>query len=320
MKIVFHTGLHKTGSTSVQTFLDCNSEILERNSIFYPKISDVYLLGAHHPMAKLILNGSYEILESSIRKILDYSISKSINTIIFSSEDFEYLSKSHYIHLKNLFKGFDIKVVTFVRPQVELILSQYSQQIREGYIRLSFKEFYRDALQYAEFLKLKSIILQQYNLTENVIIRSIYDENYKKVNVVRDFIRIINFDENLLELGFIDKYVFNNSLSAVQLNYIKEKLQDDLLFKLEHDYKIKQIQNLIDQVDWTLYSNRNIMPTLDMYEECLNLFHDDNCFIDKLIEVPIFNNYYYNKINAFVNTDLDIDLDFELIQLNKLIG
>jgi glycosyltransferase involved in cell wall biosynthesis len=84
MRLVFHIGLHKTGSTFLQGALHRNAPELHRRGIHYAPAGG---LSAHHDIAWAVLRGD---LRPFTRAITDPRIG-ACDTVVLSSEDFESL-------------------------------------------------------------------------------------------------------------------------------------------------------------------------------------------------------------------------------------
>ena len=85
MKIVIHMGLHKTGSTSFQNFLNLNKEILMDVGILYPVIDDNE--ESHWKIANQIILDNWSYLEDYFKKVISIAKNNNIKTILISSED-----------------------------------------------------------------------------------------------------------------------------------------------------------------------------------------------------------------------------------------
>jgi len=85
MKIVIHMGLHKTGSTSFQNFLNLNKEILMDVGILYPDIDDNE--ESHWKIANQTIRDNWTYLEDYFKKVISIAKNNNIKTILISSED-----------------------------------------------------------------------------------------------------------------------------------------------------------------------------------------------------------------------------------------
>lgn len=131
-KCYLHIGTHKTGTTSVQSFLYQNRNVLKEKSIFYPAIIENETDAGHHSIAATIAkNNNYDSLkkEPQIENLLQQIKSSNYETTILSSEIFSTISPSL---VKKVFAEFDCKVICFLRRQDEFIESMYRELIKNS--------------------------------------------------------------------------------------------------------------------------------------------------------------------------------------------
>ena len=131
MKIVFHIGLSKTGSTLIQFFCLENRAKLLDNGILFPQTGlsispDGRNLrsSGHLFFMTALRNNQTAIFDELHREIAEY---KNVNTLLISSENFSFqpgLASS----LKNSFKSYkDVKVIVYLRRQDLYLESLYSE-------------------------------------------------------------------------------------------------------------------------------------------------------------------------------------------------
>jgi hypothetical protein len=190
-----------------------------------------------------------------------------------------------------------------------LIVSQYSQQLREGYIRSSFLEFFELSLLHAEYCRFKEIINRQKFLSDSNSIRSIYEINWIKKNVLLDFL-------HELRLPAIDSYTdpgsyfLNKSLSLQQMSVFKYLLQNDYLFNLKPHLKILILESFLNKFDWSIFGeDKYIECSRKMLKSCRDVFYDENLWIKNNFELIDFDGFYQKSIDLF--GDLSI-VDFEI--------
>lgn len=134
MRVIIHFGLHKTGSTSIQQFLNANTKQLLELGVFYAPQSDY---PAHHEVAWGVLNGELQQLANQ------YECGKNSNatTLIFSSEDLESLifrwDLAEQLEAKLLYLGAtSIEYVAYVRSPVSTFWSAYYEMAKHTYVDL----------------------------------------------------------------------------------------------------------------------------------------------------------------------------------------
>lgn len=135
-KLYLHIGLHKTGTSSIQSFLTNNSEVLKKNGILYP--ASIRLWENHNMLAwhyierdlfrnydpsPVIKDGPEKVWENLFEEIC----SSTADTIILSSEDFCLIKNPALLAEK--FRCFETYVIIFLRRQDRYYQSLYSQDV-----------------------------------------------------------------------------------------------------------------------------------------------------------------------------------------------
>ena len=157
-KIILHCGLHKTGTSSIQSFLRNNSDFLLANNLCFPAILDIgyynhstplYLMFhenplSHHMIKKIVKDKNVNI--NSLKNEIDKSIKKSLyeNTgknIIFSGEDISLLDKTALLKLKkyftNIYEKLEFEIYIYVREPVSWSKSNFQEIIKQGLLDIN---------------------------------------------------------------------------------------------------------------------------------------------------------------------------------------
>jgi hypothetical protein len=146
MKPVFlHIGTHKTGTTSLQTFLTSNEQCLERNGIFLPGSGRPWPGGGHHNLAwELMGDGRFDPRSGSWRDALGEIRSRNPPAVCMSSEDFEYLQRrpDSLSRIKQELNsiGYEVRIVVYLRPQADYIESLYIEMAKQ-LVPVGFREY-----------------------------------------------------------------------------------------------------------------------------------------------------------------------------------
>ncbi|MDE2383697.1 MAG: hypothetical protein KGO53_03680 [Alphaproteobacteria bacterium] len=91
-KIFIHIGTHKTGTTSLQNFLHEQRDLLVSSGILYPEVDAGFI--AHHQVAwELRRDSRCYPPEGHIENLFRQIRQSTVQHILISSEDFEYLSQ-----------------------------------------------------------------------------------------------------------------------------------------------------------------------------------------------------------------------------------
>ena len=148
MTVYLHIGLHKTGTSSIQSFLNTNREVFEAGGFAIPKAG--WLEGAHHNipleiMGKPKFSPAAGGLEAALPEI------DARPHAILSSEEFEFLDLSGVKRLKQMLGERMVKVIVYLRRQDALIASTYAQQIKMGARLGGFSDYVTQSLYHPRF-------------------------------------------------------------------------------------------------------------------------------------------------------------------------
>lgn len=125
-QLYLHIGPHKTGTTSLQYYLNHNRANLSGRGWLYPKSGCPKTNYGHHEVARSFLGrGRFDI--SVLRQEIDRT---QCRNILLSSEDLSLCRDPDIV--ANALSGFDVKIVIFLRRQDELLLSMFNQGVKTG--------------------------------------------------------------------------------------------------------------------------------------------------------------------------------------------
>ena len=141
-RIILHAGMHKTGTSSIQSALDLNKNNLLKQGweyVFLPRDArEAY--SYIHPLKK---GGDRVAAREPVEKIISKSEAENF---IFSSEDMtaalqsEALWKEKGARVSSIFKGLgDLEVVLYFRRQDSFYESAFQQRAKEG-VPFTFEE------------------------------------------------------------------------------------------------------------------------------------------------------------------------------------
>ncbi|WP_068547295.1 hypothetical protein [Thalassotalea crassostreae] len=139
MKLLIHTGTHKTASSSIQNFLNINKTILAEN----------FAIGYLSELTSLVVDDDFfNLLQISIndnkdQKILIVSNERLCGHFVdgYSAPETHALKLARAIN--NLTFTIDVEILTVFREQVDFIRSCYCQLLKQDN-KISFPEFYRN--------------------------------------------------------------------------------------------------------------------------------------------------------------------------------
>ncbi|OGT82683.1 MAG: hypothetical protein A3H91_10275 [Gammaproteobacteria bacterium RIFCSPLOWO2_02_FULL_61_13] len=150
--LIFHIGVHKTGTTSIQRFLNRNSQHLRRHGILYPDSGrPATHPDAHHQLAWALL-GSHGVRDLACwSDVLAEFRASDCPVALLSSEGFCTLRDQQVEKLAALVGGFDVRVIMYVRDPVSYMISSYKMGINLSNRTESFGEFVRREIHRCDF-------------------------------------------------------------------------------------------------------------------------------------------------------------------------
>ena len=147
-KVILHIGRHKSGTSSLQNFLVRNRLLLEQYDYLYPHVGISSV--AHHQIANafsqknVIELGATSILESELITAFRAELATTTATsIIVSSEKFTACNPRL---MKELFAGYEVEVVMYLRDQLSYLASAYAQIVHADTITESIENYYETFL------------------------------------------------------------------------------------------------------------------------------------------------------------------------------
>lgn len=130
MKLVLHPGLHKTGTSYLQSVFKSSQKQLQENGVLYPST----LGDAHHEMAALYKALNNDAAEEMLDACVKEAREKDCHTVFLSSEVFCEIEDLSF--LSNSLSCFnEISIIIYIRDPLSLYLSAYNQLIREPKVR-----------------------------------------------------------------------------------------------------------------------------------------------------------------------------------------
>jgi hypothetical protein len=284
--IYLHIGLHKTGSTTLQSFLKLNQSLLKENGYLYP-FSGLTNSGHHNLPWQLTQDRRFRTKHGTWDDLHLEISSSSVDNIILSSEDFESLNLNSIDDLKNQLQPYNTKVIVYLRRQDSLIQSVYIQQVKGGY-----KGTFSDFLRKAKNLKSKNSKRFCFDLhlnpwkerftLENIIVRPLETKQLYRENLCYDFLKCIQCDriqdddwslpKNLNEspdhqtveiLRFISNVLAKRSGSDSPQDFEKRYLKPILKYYRKNQHTSEKFHQLSQEESWEILnifaaSNRQV--------------------------------------------------------------
>jgi hypothetical protein len=145
--VILHIGKGKTGSSSIQQFLQTNRDILESCGILLvlPEIpaAGYQLSDFSHP----------EKYHQALQYLKEFSQERHFSTILWTNETFEHLTVDFIYRFREMFPASSFRIIVFLRRQDQWIQSAYCQwgvkhKIYPGPVK-SFDAFLNERLKFS---------------------------------------------------------------------------------------------------------------------------------------------------------------------------
>ena len=259
-KLTIHIGTEKTGTTSIQTFLEINQIALQKQDISCPN-SLRYANTFNHRLAAVIsysdkrnddntkfLFNSLDQRKKHINNIINaLKVEISNNPCrnwIISSEHLQsrLRTKEEIFRLKNIFSHFfdEIKILIYIREPIETAASWWSTTIKgKGIINKlpnPKHPYIKHLCDHENTIKLWSSVFKRENIILGLYENKLKTEHY----LLNDFCKKLNIDSN--NLLFPQKYE-NKKLSFLGMKYkrfINEHLKSNIREKNEYFELLKE--------------------------------------------------------------------------------
>lgn len=302
MKCYVHIGSPKTGTSSIQSFLSLNKNLLFKHNYCidffgYPQnFTTAFYCKEHYDEDPfLAYSNIYSEYDLQQFKKLYFELFKkrytqeNVQKVVISSEFLEDLSQNikQVNNLKNLLTdlGFDeYKIIYYIREQGEIMNSSISQSVKSGGRFITEAEIPIKAKHYE--YKQKIQMFEEVFGRENMDVRIFEKEIFKNGSIIEDFLDAIDFSGSLEDF-FIPENK-NESLSYSGIQILNE------YNKIEIDTKKKQIDEnriIFMRIISKYFTTPKYQMPIEIYQEIQNNFKSSNEWIRK--------NYFPHRKNLF---------------------
>lgn len=188
--LYLHIGKHKTGSSTIQFFLQRNRKVLNKFGYLYPGNSN-----AHHNLGNESLeNKKFSEDRYTWEKTKNEIAKSKSETILLSSENFSsypIIQNGRLNKLKETVKNYDCKVIVYIRRKDVIIESAAIQNLKGGKDYISQKK-----LRLADQIAYQAYLMEWIRVFghKNIIVRPL--EKSQIPDLLNDFLDCINFPKN----------------------------------------------------------------------------------------------------------------------------
>lgn len=243
---IVHIGLDKTGTTSIQEFCRYKSEMLRQAGVHYPHPANPAAI-SHEAFAKAHGFSWNETATPEDSRDAGAHLAGPLDpareALLLSSEHFGYyVSTATIRRLKGWLdaNGYGrVRVVVYLRNQVDWLLSLYSEAIRWGQTGdlAAFHEIARDRLSHLRLLQEWAAVFGQ----EAMVVRNF---DALEAPLLRDFAAAAGLDETARQMAAEYEIMFpNHSLPQVLSEYVRT-----LSFTMEVNERYDFIANRLSMV------------------------------------------------------------------------
>ncbi len=214
-RVYLHIGWEKTGTSSIQAWCGRNREWLAERGYHYPLMGQ---LPQHVDLYEDLASGHPSRIEGAIRQVRQVLSEAKGQNVILSHER---LHDCRPAYFREMFQGWDVRPVAYVRSPDEAVVSFFVTMIRFGYLpgyplRSALKRFVRGTLQFFEpYWPLRDFreVFGRHAMTVRAYRRS----RLVGENIVTDFGEAIGLQD--VELSKWPESEANLSLDADQLAF-----------------------------------------------------------------------------------------------------
>lgn len=331
-KLIIHIGTEKTGTTSIQSFLNENRDSLLRDhGVCYPSFGNSImghfeLVASLHPMcnngrrAEFAQHVDYdpEIVWNEFCKDI---LSLDCETVVVSSEHFSSRINSDGIRyvkkkLDERLPDYKVEIFVYLRNQVDMFQSAYSTYIKTGGTKSIFElsEGINGDGAYYNFYKLISMWSDVFGY-EALTVRN-FDSVKSGVGLVSDFLTCLDIDFHIKRRSEEKNITWNPMFLEFARN-----LNLGSLSEKEYGYRLDIYNRILDNYDYfNKFNGMSVLP-VEVSRKIEETFLESNIELNKLVNRQggsFFSNHVSDKeVYDYSNFPVDVSgLLYSGLELN----
>ena len=273
--LYLHIGRPKTGTSALQAFLSANENELKRRNILYPKApthkraASGQTTAGNGAFISLHLDGSKADVTNKHWESFVEQLDYWHGPMVLSSERFANRAKIQLPILIEKAKQFGrpVKIVVYLRPQLEALASAYSEMIKRQKFTEGVTKFYESdpsRFQYLPFMRMLETVAGK----ENLLVRPYAKDAFLNGSLFDDFLNLIGVHDSE---SFVspEKFV-NRSLS---------QLEGELLRKLNAlEVDVDALVEMLEQYPKSA-SSEPLKVTPELAERVRQTYEEENATI-----------------------------------------
>ncbi len=322
MKLIMHVGHPKTGSTSIQSLLNINNDILEKKSYLYK--TDKF---NHQPIiGEFLQNNDIQAIAKFVQEQKKVAAEKNCHTIILSSESFFEMDKE-FIKIMLDFFNMPTRIIVYLKRQDTFVESSWKQWHFKNKKFTDFLDYVAKAKvkSYFETLNEWSSLVGEKNITVIAFEKRSFPDG-----LLRNFLMHIGIFGTEADMFNYDipktMYGTNPGLSPLGLKFAY--MSRDLATSVT-DYRIENfIHKYLDDVfqkedfqSYGLFSPEKRSEFMKMYEDDNNkiasVFLDKKVFFEDTLDILENKKEITLDDLAKVIMEIGIKMDEKIKKLNN---
>jgi len=148
--VVVHIGVHRTGSSLIQRFLNANRDHLEQVGVLYPVagLATGQDNRGHRLLVEDVQRGDHGA--GSWAELVDEIEASGLDRVVLSAEEFSRMRRG-VRRVAHRLAEYDVQAVMYVRNPVSFLVSAWKQQVKTGAYTDRFRPFLESRYQRADF-------------------------------------------------------------------------------------------------------------------------------------------------------------------------
>jgi hypothetical protein len=292
LKILFHVGADKTGSTALQNMLYDNRRLLQKNGIIYRDyrtLKTKVQAGNGQKLCALLRTGEDS---TEIKKELE-RLTEPDHLSIISNEQLSLLKESGWQKLFESLNelGVDFQILAYVRSPLGYYISRYQQTVK----RVGFNGNLNDFINQANWSHLK-MLERLHSFGSDIILKVIpYDQNRGMLfGTFWDFV-FTTFGIDIRGLIPEEQFLSNRGISAEEINML------NTIFGLHGKNELKNVSDfLINEVE---KNGNKLGYNSNQIEKIVNRHKEHISWVNNTFLEP--NNGIQNNVDEYRIVDID---------------